>query len=303
MNSMNLSTIHINSWYSCTEFIHISTLISSIHSHSRHHFSWRVTDVTDLGRIELGKESLAVVEGRNVSRSELLLSCWADNLWCLSSDINLDNLSKTQYSKDSEYGGLGGLVHLPKIITPTTWRLVELNWAVYQSKIHMPKRRGTFYISLQKVSIYIYIDVSHFTDKGGANTNTCTSHFCTRPFFSPQDQVSTGDCPASEAGKNGVSSVLSLSNYKSPYRNRISWMIARLRHRRLYLLVPSKTLTPVRPFWINMAVMAIMAKRPLFSSVVSFNLRSAGSWQVGSGYLPLNPACLMGILWDPHFML
>ena len=76
-----------------------------------------------------------------------------------------------------------------------------------------------------------------------------------------------------------------------------------LRHRRLYLLVPSKTLTPVRPFWINMAVMAIMAKRPLFSSVVSFNLRSAGSWQVGSGYVPLNPACLMGILWDPHFML
>ena len=80
-------------------------------------------------------------------------------------------------------------------------------------------------------------------------------------------------------------------------------MIARLWHRRLYLLVPSKTLTPVRPFWINMAVMAIMAKRPLFSSVVSFNLRSAGSWQVGSGDLPLNPACLMGILWDPHFML
>lgn len=167
---------------------------------------------------------------------------------------------------------------------------------------HAKKKRDILHKSAK--SLYKKsLDVSHFTDKGGANTNTCTSHFCTRPFFSPQDQVSTGDCPASEAGKNGVSSVLSLSNYKSPYRNRISWMIARLRHRRLYLLVPSKTLTPVRPFWINMAVMAIMAKRPLFSSVVSFNLRSAGSWQVGSGYLPLNPACLMGILWDPHFML
>lgn len=35
---------------------------------------------------------------------------------------------------------------------------------------------------------------------------------------------------------------------------------------------------PVRPFWISMAVMATMAKRPLFSSVVSFNFRSAGSW-------------------------
>lgn len=81
-----------NSWYSCTEFIHISTLISSIHSHFVGIIKWRVTEVTDLGRIELGKESLAVVEGRNVSRSELLLSCWADNLWCLSSDINLDNL-------------------------------------------------------------------------------------------------------------------------------------------------------------------------------------------------------------------
>ena len=75
-----------------------------------------------------------------------------------------------------------------------------------------PKCRAALYISLQKVSRCFPLH------KG----------FCTRPFFSPQDQDSTGDCPASEAGKNGVSSVFVSIQLQISLLQQTSWMFPKI---------------------------------------------------------------------------